>query len=103
MSDQGVGPIIRSVELAWRYPVRFPDTITVVHKLEPVTEKDRFILKGVVVSHKAKKVAARISETIVTVDYSKGGTKAPIPEYILKVFDKILVRQKEEAPNLASQ
>lgn len=41
-----------------------------------------------VVSHKAKKVAARIKEVIVTVDYSKGGIKAPIPESVREVFEK---------------
>lgn len=59
-----------------------------VHKLEPITDTDRFILKGVVVSHNAKKVAARIKEVIVTVDYDKGGTKAPIPDAVKEVFEK---------------
>ncbi|KAF5098855.1 hypothetical protein DV451_003206 [Geotrichum candidum] len=69
MGGVGVGPIIRSVDLAWRYP-------------------DRFELSGVVVSHKAKKVAARIREVIVTVDYSNGGVKAPIPGDVRKILEK---------------
>lgn len=95
MTTKGVGPIIRSVELAWRYPIRYPDQVTVLHKLEPITQPDRFILKGVVVSHKARKVAARISEVVVTVDYTKGGVKAPIPEQIAKAFNHRLELQSQ--------
>lgn len=98
MAPRGVGPIIRSVNLAWRYPIQYPDTITVLHKLLPITQPDRFELKGVVVSHKAKKVAARIHETVVTVDYDKGGVKAPIPKTALEAFQRRLALQEELAP-----
>lgn len=69
-----------------KQPITFPDTITVVHKFEPLTEPDRFVLKGVVISHNAKKVASRIKEVIVTVDYANGGVKAPIPEPVKDVI-----------------
>jgi YbgC/YbaW family acyl-CoA thioester hydrolase len=101
MSNAGVGPIIRSVELAWRYPITYPDKITVVHKLLPLREKDRFELQGVVVSHNAKKVAARIKEVIVIVDYNKGGVKAMIPEYVFEAFNDRLQLQQELAPAAA--
>lgn len=95
MSASGVGPIIRSVQLAWRYPVTFPDRVTVVHKLKPLKDADRFELQGVVVSHNARKVAARISEVIVTVDYDKGGVKAPVPEPIKRAFEDRLKEQEQ--------
>ena len=95
MSGAKVGPIIRSAELAWRYPIKFPDTITVVHKLQPLKDADRFSLQGVIVSHNARKVAARIREVIVTVDYEKGGIKAPIPEGIRKYFEDRIKFQEE--------
>lgn len=98
MSPSGIGPIIRSVELAWRYPIKYPDTITVVHKFLPLTKPDRFELKGVVVSHNAKKVAARIHETVVTVDYDKGGIKAAIPPHAIEAFNERLALQDELAP-----
>ncbi|CAN6657879.1 hypothetical protein TRVA0_030S00782 [Trichomonascus vanleenenianus] len=93
MDPVGVGPIMRSANIAWRYPITFPDTISVFHKLLPITEKDRFLLAGVVVSHNARKVACRITETIVTVDYDKGGIKAPIPDSIREGFNRILEEQ----------
>ncbi|KAG5354801.1 hypothetical protein CJU89_6595 [Yarrowia sp. B02] len=89
MTPKAVGPILRSGDLEWRYPVQFPDTVTVMHKVEPLDAPDRFILRGVVVSHNAKKVAARIKETIVTVDYTKGGVKAPIPPGVRGVLEDL--------------
>lgn len=79
MSGQSIAPVMRSVNLAWRYPIKYPDTVTVVHKIDEILD-DRFILKGVVVGHKSKKVCARIEEVIVAVDYTKGGTKCSIPD-----------------------
>lgn len=60
-----------------------------LHKLAPLTDSDRFTLSGVVISHSAKKVAARIEEVIVTVDYSNGGVKAPIPGPVREVFEQV--------------
>lgn len=78
-------------------PVQFPDTVTVMHKVEPLTAPDRFILSGVVVSHNAKKVAARIKETIVTVDYTKGGIKAAIPAGVKGLLEE-LAKKTTNAP-----
>lgn len=86
MSSEGVGPIIRSVNLAWRYPIKFPDTVTVLHKVDRI-ESDRFFLKGIVISHEAQKVAARIEECVVTVDYRKGGVKAEIPQPVRNALE----------------
>lgn len=99
MSGKGVGPIIRSCNLAWRYAITFPDNVTVVHKVEPLEHSDRFLLKGVVVSHNARKVAARITEVLVTVDYDKGGVKAPIPDGIRKVLEDRIALQEKLAPS----
>ncbi|KAG5355389.1 hypothetical protein CJU90_4436 [Yarrowia sp. C11] len=92
MTPKAIGPILRSGDLEWRYPVQFPDTVTVMHKVEPLDSPDRFILRGVVVSHNAKKVAARIKEIIVTVDYRKGGVKAPIPGGVRKALEKLAAK-----------
>lgn len=85
MTTDGIGPIVRSVELAWRYPIKYPDTITVIHKVSDISS-DRFFLDGIVISHKAQKVAARIKECIVTVDYREGGVKAEIPDSVRKIL-----------------
>lgn len=65
-----------------------------MHKVEPLEAPDRFVLRGVVVSHNAKKVAARIKEIIVTVDYQKGGVKTNIPPSIKKVLDQLASKTK---------
>jgi YbgC/YbaW family acyl-CoA thioester hydrolase len=88
---KGVGPVMRSVELAWRRPIVYPDRITVVHKVGPITEPDRFVLHGVVVSHNQKVVAARIKETLVCID--QDGRKAPIPIKVRSIMEDWIKEQ----------
>lgn len=88
MSVKGVGVVFRSAEIQWRWPIQFPDKITVMHKVEPLTHPDRFMLKGIVFSHNARKVACRIHETLVTVDHPKGGIKTDIPPKFKAVFEE---------------
>ncbi|KAG5361214.1 hypothetical protein CJU90_2592 [Yarrowia sp. C11] len=87
MSGQSIAPVMRSVNLAWRFPIKFPDQVTVVHKIDQILD-DRFILKGVVVGHKSKKVCARIEEVIVAVDYTKGATKCSIPDDMREFLER---------------
>lgn len=94
MSGMGIGPIMRSCELAWRYPMRYPDTISVAYKASWIGE-DRFGLKGIIISHNAQKVAARIDEVLVTVDYDQGGTsKVPVPDNWYRILNQSLEENK---------
>lgn len=79
MSGSSIAPVMRSVNLAWRYPIKYPDSVTVVHRIDQILD-DRFVLKGVVVGHHSQKVCARIEEVIVAVDYTKGASKCSIPD-----------------------
>lgn len=94
MSGVGIGPIMRSCELAWRYPMRYPDTISVAYKVSWIGE-DRFGLKGIIISHNARKVAARIDEVLVTVNYDDGGTyKVQVPEPWQQILNNSLEENK---------
>lgn len=93
LDGQGVGPIMRSCELAWKYPIRYPDEISVLYKIHSV-EKDRFSCKGILVSHRAQRLAARITETQVTVDYrAKVTAKTAVPEAWKEIFAKEIEAQ----------
>lgn len=88
---KGVGPVIRSAEIAWRRPVVYPDRITVVHKVGPLEHPDRFVLYGVIISHNQKVVAARIKEVLVCID--EEGKKAPIPPKVRDTMQKWINEQ----------
>lgn len=81
----GTSCVIRSAELAWRRSIVYPDRITVVHKVGPLRDPDRFVLQGVVISHNQKVVAARIKEVLVCIDQQ--GKKAPIPPRVKEIME----------------
>lgn len=78
--ETGVGFILQSVEMRFRRPLVFPDTIRVESKLLSV-EQDRFTLAHGIVSRASGQVAAVASGTIVTYDY-KRATKVAMPATI---------------------
>lgn len=78
--ETGVGFILQFVEMRFRQPLVFPDTIRVDTKLVAI-EGDRFTLAHAVVSNTSKQVAAIARGTIVTYDY-KSQEKRQIPEKV---------------------
>lgn len=76
--ETGVGFILQFVEMRFRQPLVFPDTVRVGTKLDSM-EGDRFTLAHAVVSQKTNEVAAIGRGTIVTYDYASGGKVAVPP------------------------
>ncbi|MBX3380785.1 MAG: acyl-CoA thioesterase [Phycisphaeraceae bacterium] len=75
--ETGIGFILQFVEMRFRQPLVFPDTIRVDTKLVSI-EEDRFTLGHAVVSRKSGEVSAIGRGTIVTFDYSKN-VKVAVP------------------------
>jgi acyl-CoA thioester hydrolase len=82
MNKTGIGPILASTQCIYKIPLTYPDHVTVGAKVDTM-EKDRFIMKYAVISHKHKKIAALGEGTLVTFDYQKN-KKALIPDEIRK-------------------
>ena len=82
MNKTGIGPILASTQCKYKIPLTYPDCVTVGAKVDTI-EKDRFIMKYAVISHKHKKIAAFGEGTLVTFDYQKN-KKTPIPDDIRK-------------------
>jgi acyl-CoA thioester hydrolase len=82
MNKTGIGPILASTQCRFKIPLTYPDQVTVGAKVDTF-EKDRFIMKYAVISHKHKKMAALGEGTLVTFDYQKN-KKALIPDEIRK-------------------
>ncbi|MBX3390328.1 MAG: acyl-CoA thioesterase [Phycisphaeraceae bacterium] len=81
LRDQtGVGFILQFVEMRFRQPLVFPDTIRIDSKLESI-EEDRFTLAHAIVSGKTREVAAVARGTIVSYDY-KASSKVGMPPTI---------------------
>jgi acyl-CoA thioester hydrolase len=82
MNKTNIGPILASTQCKYKIPLTYPDHVTVGAKVETI-EKDRFIMKYAVISHKFKKIAALGDGVLVTFDY-QNNIKALIPDEIRK-------------------
>jgi acyl-CoA thioester hydrolase len=76
----GIGPILGSTSCRYRFPLTYPDTVSVGAKVTEM-EDDRFAMNYVVVSHRHQKIAAEGDGVIVMYDYREG-KKTAMPEEI---------------------
>lgn len=76
----GVGPILAETSCRYRYPLTYPDRVSVGIRSVDIGE-DRFTQKYILVSHRHGRVAATGDGTIVTFDYT-ANKKAPIPDRV---------------------
>jgi acyl-CoA thioester hydrolase len=82
MNKTGIGPILASTQCIYKIPLTYPDYVTVGAKVDTL-EKERFLMKYAVISHKHKKIAALGEGMLVTFDYQKN-KKTLIPDEIRK-------------------
>lgn len=76
----GVGPILAETSCRYRFPLTYPDRVSVGVRSEHLGE-DRFTQQYILVSHRHGRVAATGDGTIVTFDYT-ANSKAPIPDRV---------------------
>jgi len=77
-ADQpGVGPILASINCRFRYPLTYPDSVTVGVRVTTLGA-DRFTVQHRVVSQQANVIAAEGDGMVVSYDY-RCGQKAPLP------------------------
>ncbi|KAL9476398.1 hypothetical protein ACSS6W_006239 [Trichoderma asperelloides] len=84
MTPKGTGLILASIRTDFKFPMTFPDRITVLHKLvtKPDYSSDRFYLDVVVYSEQQRRPAAKCFEDIVVYDY-KAAKKAPLKPFMV--------------------
>lgn len=87
--------ILRSIKTDFKFPMTYPDHITVLHKLAapPSSSTDHFILDVVIFSERHQRPAARLVEDIVVYDYVKG-KKAPLKPFMVEGFRQIWREQE---------
>ncbi|KAL7805913.1 Thioesterase/thiol ester dehydrase-isomerase [Trichoderma gracile] len=101
MTPKGVGLILASIRTDFKFPMTFPDRVTVLHKLvtKPDNSSDRFYLEAVMYSEQHRRPAAKCFEDIVVYDY-RAAKKAPLKPFMVDVmratFD-LQEQRKQEA------
>ncbi|KAL5340811.1 thioesterase-like superfamily-domain-containing protein [Aspergillus crustosus] len=88
VSNRGLGIILRSIKIEYKFPMQYPDKVTVYHKLiqDPTSSQSSqfaFHLQAMIVSEGRQRPAARVHEDLVTYDY-KQGKKAAIPPFLME-------------------
>jgi hypothetical protein len=78
----------------------YPDRISVYHKLRvdpssSSTPPSAFMLDCIVLSHNARRMAAKLEEDIVIYDY-KAARKTAMPDYMVSLFGQTYRLQEEE-------
>ncbi|KAK1246006.1 hypothetical protein MKX07_005075 [Trichoderma sp. CBMAI-0711] len=107
MTPKGVGLILASIRTDYKFPMTFPDRVTVLHKLvtKPDYSSDRFYLEAVMYSEQHRRPAAKCFEDIVVYDY-RAAKKAPLKPYMVDVmratFD-LQEQRKQEAERKVSE
>jgi acyl-CoA thioester hydrolase len=87
VDQAGVGPILGAINCQFKYPVTFPDTVSVGVRTVRL-EDDRFVVEHCVVSHTARRVAAIGEGVIVAYDY-RARKKARLPDEIKRKIQEL--------------
>lgn len=87
LKQTGIGPILGSVRCTYKFPLTYPDTISVGAKVISL-EEDRFTMKHLVVSHRHQKVAAEGDGVIVMYDYNQA-QKTKVPDLVRQRLHEI--------------
>lgn len=83
----GVGPILADTFCRYKFPLTYPDRISVGVRSEDLGE-DRFSQQYIVVSHEHGRVAATGNGTIVTFDYT-ANRRSPIPDNVRRRIEAL--------------
>lgn len=85
--DTGIGPILGSTSCKYKFPLTYPDIVSVGAKITGI-EDDRFSMKYVVKSHRHNRIAAEGDGVVVMYNYIEG-KKTAIPEEIRRRIAKL--------------
>ena len=77
MTATGIGPILAETRCRYRFPLTFPDKVSVGVRIVELAA-DRFLMHHRVVSHRHGRVDAEGDGRIVFYDYN-AGAKTPLP------------------------
>lgn len=95
-SPTEAGFILRTITTSFKFPMTWPDRISVYHKLhnEPTRGSDAILLDVLVMSERHQRPAARLSEDILVYDYTRA-KKIALPAFMYDMFSATWKLQEE--------
>ncbi|KAK2630365.1 hypothetical protein QTJ16_001185 [Diplocarpon rosae] len=104
VTPNGVGMILKSMRTDYKFPMTWPDHISVFHKLSylPSATEFSFVLEVMIISELHQRPAARCVEDIVVYDYKKG-KKTTIKPFMMKAFEQTWAEQQAETARVGKR
>ncbi|KOS41362.1 hypothetical protein ACN38_g7757 [Penicillium nordicum] len=104
LSNTGIGLILKSIKVDYKFPMESPDKITVYQKLIPdpsrhLSAQSAFRLEVMILSEAHQRPAARCFEDIVIYDYKKNRKTVNIPPFVMEQFETMWKQQEQEEVN----
>ncbi|RMD42649.1 hypothetical protein DV735_g2512, partial [Chaetothyriales sp. CBS 134920] len=95
LTSRGIGLILKSIKLDYKFPMTWPDSISVYHKLRdrPTESSQSMILDVVILSEAKQRLAARALEDIAMYNY-RTASKTSMPPFMLEQFEKTFELQE---------
>jgi acyl-CoA thioesterase FadM len=103
LTNRGIGLILKSITVDFKFPMTWPDSISVYHKLRarPDETTSSLILDVLIMSEARQRPAARCLEDVVVYDY-KSAKKSALEPFMLEQFKHTFdLQEAARAENLA--
>lgn len=96
VSSKGIGLILKSITVDFKFPMTCPDRVSVFHKLRsrPTEQTKSLVLDVMILSEAKQRPAARCLEDVVIYDY-KMAKKSRLAPYMLEQFRQIYDLQEQ--------
>ena len=99
MTPRSVGLILKSICVDYKFPMTYPDRVSVYHRLRYPPSRQpspsSLVLDAVVFSHRHRRVSARVEEDVVIYDY-RAARKAEMPAFMRDVLEDTFEQQQAE-------
>ncbi|KAJ5840743.1 uncharacterized protein N7525_005931 [Penicillium rubens] len=104
LGSTGIGLILKSIKVDYKFPMESPDKITVYQRLIPdpsghLSSQSAFRLEVMILSEAHQRPAARCFEDIVIYDYKKNRKTVNIPPFVMEQFEAMWKQQEQEKEN----
>lgn len=96
LTNKSYGLILKSIKVDYKFPMTWPDKISVYHKIRLMpTEKDSSMLLDVLILSEGKqRIAAKAEEDVVAYNYT-AARKSTLPDYMLAQFKRQFNEQEQ--------
>ncbi|CAG8071048.1 unnamed protein product [Penicillium salamii] len=101
VGSTGIGLILKSIKVDYKFPMTSPDKITVYQKLIPdpsghLSSQSAFRLEVMILSEARQRPSARCFEDIVLYDYKKNRKTVNLPPFVMDQFKLMWEQQENE-------